>query len=87
MPEISRFYGIVIKMFFDDHLPPHFHVEYGEHKATFDIRSNKILEGKLPNKQLKLVQAWAIIHEEKLLKNFYKLSKEPQKWEKIDPLK
>ncbi|MFH1320643.1 MAG: DUF4160 domain-containing protein, partial [Bacteroidota bacterium] len=54
MPEISRFYGIVIKMFFDDHLPPHFHVEYGEDKATFDIRSNKILEGKLPRKQLKL---------------------------------
>ncbi|MBI3795790.1 MAG: DUF4160 domain-containing protein [Deltaproteobacteria bacterium] len=39
MPEISRFFGIVIKMFFGDHVPPHFHAEYGDHKALFDIRT------------------------------------------------
>jgi hypothetical protein len=67
MPEISRFYGIIIKMFFNDHAPPHFHTEYGEHKAMIEIISGEILEGYLPKNQLKLVQAWTILHEEELL--------------------
>ena len=87
MPEISRFFGIVIKMFFDDHHPPHFHVEYGEFKATIDIKENKILKGELPPRQLNLVLAWAIIHEKELLKNFEILRKNPQTWKKIEPLK
>jgi len=87
MPEISRFFGVIIKMFFADHAPPHFHVEYGEYKATFEIKMNKILSGKLPTKQLKLIQAWAIIHEKELLKNFEQLRKNPTEWKKIEPLK
>jgi hypothetical protein len=62
MPEISRFFGIIIKMFFLDHSPPHFHVEYGDYKAIINIKTQEIMEGELPTKQLKLVQAWAIIH-------------------------
>ncbi len=48
MPEISRFFGIVIGMFFTDHAPPHFHVRYGEHKAAIDIRTLAIIDGRLP---------------------------------------
>ncbi|HEX29594.1 TPA: DUF4160 domain-containing protein [Candidatus Poribacteria bacterium] len=48
MPEICRFFGIVIRMYFADHPPPHFHVEYGEHRAVIDIRTLVIIEGYLP---------------------------------------
>jgi hypothetical protein len=87
MPEISRFYGIIIKMFFKDHAPPHFHVEYNEYKAIVDIHEKEVLDGFLPGKVLKLVQAWAIIHEDELIENFLKLSESPDKWKKIAPLK
>lgn len=79
--------GIIIKMFFDDHNPPHFHVEYQEFKAIFDIRKAELLEGYLPIKQLKLVQAWTILHEEELLNNFETLGKEIKTWKKIEPLR
>jgi hypothetical protein len=55
------FSGIIIKMFFLDHAPPNFHVEYGDYKGIVDIKTQEIIEGGLPSKQLKLVQAWAII--------------------------
>jgi hypothetical protein len=87
MPEISRFFGIIIKMFFKDHAPPHFHVEYGSYKAIIDISSQKMTEGSLPDKQLKLVQAWAIIHEQELLENFNNLISDNPTWKKIEPLK
>jgi len=67
MPTISVFYGIVIKMFFNDHAPPHFHAEYAEFKATVDIRSLQILEGQLPRRALDLVLDWAELHREELL--------------------
>ena len=87
MPEISRFFGIIIKMFFLDHAPPHFHVEYGDDKAIIDIKTQEIIEGSLPAKQLKLVQAWAIIHEKELESNFINLNSESPSWQKIEPLK
>ena len=59
MPEISRFLGIKIFMFFNEHNPPHFHAEYNEHKASILIKSFGILEGKLPSKVLGLVVEWA----------------------------
>jgi hypothetical protein len=52
MPEISRFYGISIKMFYNDHFPPHFHVEYGNYRATIDINTLEIIYGTLPPKAL-----------------------------------
>ena len=87
MPEISRFFGIIIKMFFKDHSPPHFHVEFGEFRAIFNIQSQEIMEGSLPSKQLKLVQAWAVIHEEELIKNFNSLSSDSPTCNKIEPLR
>lgn len=51
MPEISRFLGIVIKMFFDDHAPPHLHAQYQNFNATFSIHSGQMIEGKFPQKQ------------------------------------
>ena len=87
MPEISRFFGIIIKMFFKDHAPPHFHVEYGDFKAVVSIKGQSVLEGNLPDKQFKLVQAWALIHEEELLQNFFELNSNQPNWRKIDPLR
>ena len=55
MPTISRFYGIAIGMFFDEHAPPHFHAKYAEYEASIDIRNFSLLRGKLPPKALSLV--------------------------------
>jgi hypothetical protein len=52
MPEISRFFGIIIRMYFNDHLPPHFHAHYGEHQVEITIETLEILKGKLPNRVL-----------------------------------
>ena len=57
MPEISLFYGIRVTMYYDDHNPPHFHVEYAGNKAIIDILNASVMRGALPNKQLKLVLA------------------------------
>lgn len=66
MPEISRFFGIVIKMFFDDHNPPHFHAEYSGDLALIDIGNLYVFSGRLPPRVMGLVIEWAIIHQEEL---------------------
>jgi len=66
MPEISRFFGIVIKMFFDDHNPPHFHAEYSGDLALIDIRNLSAFSGRLPPRVMGLVIEWATIHQEEL---------------------
>jgi hypothetical protein len=58
MPELSRFFGIIITMFYDDHAPRHFHVRYGEHKAIMTIDSLLLLDGHLPPRALGLVVEW-----------------------------
>jgi hypothetical protein len=78
MPEICRFYGIIIYMFFNDHNPPHFKVKFSEFEANILIENGTILNGDLPISKLKLVAAWAEIHKEELLqmwhsKNFHKI--------------
>ena len=85
MPVISRFYGIVIKMFFDDHNPPHFHVEYQEYEALIYINSG-IIKGEMPRKAVRLVYKWFDLHKEELLEN-WKLIQETGKYFTIDPLK
>lgn len=84
MPSISFFYGIIIAMYYDDHNPPHFHAIYQDKRAemTFD---GEIIKGDLPKKQLRLVQAWATIHEEDLKTN-WELLKNAAQPEKIEPL-
>jgi hypothetical protein len=64
MPEISRFLGIIIAMFYREHNPPHFHVRYNEYKAVIAMNDLSISEGKLPPKGLGLVIEWASIHQE-----------------------
>jgi hypothetical protein len=66
MPEISRFYGIIIRMYAGDHPPPHFHAVYGEYEAFVEIASGRVLYGHLPATALRLVQMWAAEHENEL---------------------
>ena len=63
MPEISRFLGIIITMYYNDHPPPHFHVRYNQQKPTIDIQNLSILEGKLTPRVFGLVIEWAAIHQ------------------------
>lgn len=61
MPEICRFYGIVIYMFYNEHNPPHFHVKYQDYQATIEINTGKV-HGKLPKTALKLISEWLNLH-------------------------
>ena len=85
MPEISRFYGIVIKMFFDDHEPPHFHVEYAEHQAVVSIETLALIGGTLPPRALGLVAEWAALHQEEL-REAWQRAKNLEPAGRIDPL-
>lgn len=69
MPIISRFYGITIKMYFQqsEHNPPHIHAVYGEYIGAIDIKTGKLLEGDLPKKALLLVQEWITHNKDDLL--------------------
>lgn len=68
MPEISRFYGVVIKMFFrGEHNPPHIHAIYGEYNGLIDIQTGELIEGDLPDKQYLKVKEWTIVNKDKLL--------------------
>lgn len=85
MPEVSRFYGIIISMFYADHNPPHFHANYGESRATIKIDDLGIYEGYLPPKALGLVVEWANIHKKELQDNWNR-ARDNKKIQKIDPL-
>lgn len=76
MPEISRFFGIVIAVFHNEHNPPHFHARYGEYKAAIDIQTLRILEGTLPPRALGLVVEWAAQHQEELMRDWELASRE-----------
>jgi hypothetical protein len=89
MPTISMFFGIIIQMLsFDNkkHKSPHIHARYGEYKASFDIETAELIAGKMPPKQMRLVQAWIEIHKEELLAD-WQLAIEGGEIFKIDPLK
>ncbi len=81
MPEIARFYGIIIKIFFGDHPPPHFHAVYGEHNAVFNIETLEVIEGDLPDRARQLVSEWAQAYQ-KELKQIW----ESQEFRKLPPL-
>lgn len=87
MPTISMFYGIIIRMYFSpgEHNPPHFHAYYNEFKASFAIENLDIMEGSLPRKQQRLVQAWAELHIDEL-KADWELAMNGESVYKIDPL-
>ncbi len=85
MPEISRFLGMVIVMYYQEHNPPHFHVRYNEYRAAFSIVDLALLKGKLPPKVLGLVMEWASLHQQELLEN-WNLAKEFHDLHPIAPL-
>lgn len=86
MPEICRFYGIIIRMYYDDHNPPHFHAFYGDDEAWININTLAVFSGSLPARALGLVVEWASMHQDEL-RHDWKLAKNQQKPEKIQPLK
>lgn len=81
MPEIARFYGIVIKLFFGDHPPPHFHAVYGEYIGLFNIETLEMIEGDLPKRAKKLVIEWATINQDEMKKMW-----NAQEFHKLPPL-
>ncbi len=85
MPEISRFFGIIIRMFYDEHDPPHFHVEYSGRKAVFDFKGN-IIKGDLASRTAtKLVREWVDLHILELEED-WNLARESREIKKIKPL-
>jgi hypothetical protein len=66
MPEVTRFFGIVVRMYFRDHSPAHFHAEYGEYEALVEIETLSILRGDLPRRAMALVLEWAALHRQEL---------------------
>ena len=66
MPEVSRFYGIIIRFYYRDHPPTHFHAIYGEHEALIEIETANIHEGNLPNTAYDLVKQWRLLHMQEL---------------------
>jgi uncharacterized protein DUF4160 len=85
MPEIARFYGIVIRMYFNDHNPPHFHAMYGEHLALVNIHTLTVFGGHLPPRALSMVIEWATQHRDELLEDWDR-AREHQALHRIEPL-
>jgi hypothetical protein len=70
MPVIARFYGIIIRMFYDDHVPPHFHAEYGEYELIVGLSPIEILNGRAPSRVRSMVLEWSALHHEELRDNW-----------------
>jgi len=85
VPEICRFYGIVIKLFWNDHEPPHFHAEYGEHVALIDIRTLTVIDGRLPARALGLTVEWAVARQAELMALWVK-ARASEPLARLDPL-
>lgn len=85
MPTISAFFGIVIRMYYDDHAPPHFHAYYASQAAIIDIQSLNVLEGGLRRRALALVHEWAAQHREELMEN-WRAAELHEPLRNIDPL-
>lgn len=84
MPEISRFLGIVICMYYDEHNPPHFHAKYGKYEISIEIESG-VITGKFPRRAMKAVLDWYILHKDELMKD-WELAINDQPLNKIEPL-
>ncbi len=82
MPEIVRFYGIIIKLFFGDHSPPHFHAVYSEYNALFNIETLEMIEGDLPPRAKQMVIEWAKMYQKELIEMWNN-----QEFRKLPPLR
>ena len=85
MPQVSRFFGIIIKMYYNDHYPPHFHAEYNEYVAEISIETLELLQGSLPRRVLSLVLEWAVLHRSELRDN-WKRARTHELIHQIEPL-
>lgn len=85
MPTVSRFFGIVIAMYFDDHGPPHFHARHAQGAAKVRIDTLEPIESTLGRRQLRFVLAWAELHQPELLEN-WRRARDGEKLNEIDPL-
>ena len=85
MPRISQFFGVVIYMYFNDHLPPHFHAEYGECEAVYAIDTLDNLRSELPRRAHIMVMEWALAHRTELRSN-WQIAREQLPLEQIAPL-
>lgn len=85
MPRVSEFFGIVISMFYKDHVPPHFHATYGEHDATIGIDPVEVLEGSLPRRVRSLVFEWAAMYQAQLRQD-WELTRRREPLRRIPPL-
>jgi hypothetical protein len=84
VPEISRFLGIVIAMYYNDHMPPHFHAKYGVFEITVRILDG-VVEGRFPSRALNLVLEWYSLHQAELLED-WNLARDRRPLRRIDPL-
>lgn len=85
MPVISIFRGIKVMMYYNEHMPPHFHAEYAEYKCIVDILNGCVIRGSFPSRQLKLVLAWCELYRDELMQN-WELAKNQSKLVLIDPI-
>ena len=86
MPTICIFRGIKIYMNYRDHLPPHFHAEYGECSCSVSIEDIELINGQMPNKQLKMLYGWAALHQDEL-QELWHLAQKQKELFSIEPLK
>lgn len=85
MPESSRFFGIVVAIYYNGHEPPHFHARYGSQKAIVCITTLDLLDGQLSARALRLVKEWATLHQEELMAD-WELARRQEPLQKIAPL-
>ena len=85
MPEISRFLGIIIAMYYNDHAPPHFHAKYGEYEIRVNIETGEIMSGNFPKRAEKLVLEWRQLHVDELIQDWQR-AEQRQPLERIEPL-
>jgi phosphomannomutase len=85
MPEVSRFFGISVRMYFDDHNPPHFHAIYAGAEVEIGIDPLTVLRGQFPRRALGMVLEWSALHQAELLDNWDRLHTDQQA-HRINPL-
>ncbi len=86
MPELSRFYGIQIRINQNDHHPPHFHARYNEYQAMYSVETGLLLEGRMPRNADRMIREWAALHRNELRKNWEESQKPNPRFEEIAPL-
>lgn len=85
MPQISYFLGVIIRMFYRDHNPPHFHAVYGDFEGIIEIEKNEIIGGSLPPRVLGIVAEWTALHQKELLENWER-ARNQESLNQIEPL-